>query len=145
MTVLRQAMKDPRVLELLATVGTPYHWGRGDPRTLWPPEGCDCSGFANCALVHLRMLRATEPDRNAHNLAMISDPVDDGRLGDLAFYGGQGISHVMLCLGGDWVVGASGGGPKTVGTDPRAYVQLRPLDYRADLVTVGRIKPDFHP
>jgi cell wall-associated NlpC family hydrolase len=134
-------------------VGVPYWWGKGTPATLWPSDAYDCSGFAQGALVFLGQLRKSEPDRGAHDLANASDQVDeaDVRLGDMAFYGGrdrsgaQHISHVMLCLGGEWVIGASGGGSKTLGNDPKAYVQLRRDGYRDDLVCFGRLKDSFHP
>jgi hypothetical protein len=90
------------------------------------------------------MLRPTEPDRTAHELVMVCDPVPHGseRLGDLAFYGRRGqITHVMVCLGAGWCLGPRGGGPSTLGNDPKAFVDLRPVDYRSDLVVIGRLKP----
>jgi cell wall-associated NlpC family hydrolase len=137
---------DPKVRALLATLGTPYHWGRGSPATQWPPGPCDCSGFAQAALVMLGLLRSSEPDRTALALANASSPVasKDARLGDLAFYGNP-VSHVMVCLGAGWVIGPRGGGSATTGNDSRAFVDLKPLVYRDDFVVVGRLKPEFSP
>lgn len=137
---------DIRVLEVLRTVGIPYDWGKGDPSTVWPPKTADCSGYAQSFLVRYGMLRSTEPDRNAYNLAMISDSVPGmPQFGDLHFYGQGRVSHVMVSLGGPWVIGASGGGSRTHADDPRAYVRLCKANYRNDLIVVGRIQADYRP
>jgi cell wall-associated NlpC family hydrolase len=136
---------DPKVRALLATLGTPYHWGRGSPATQWPPGPCDCSGFAQAALVMLGLLRSSEPDRRAVDLANASTAIEtrDARLGDLAFYG-RPVRHVMLCLGSGWVIGARGGGSATTGNDPKAYVDLKQIHYD-DLTVVGRLDPSLAP
>lgn len=137
---------DPRVTELLGLVGISYWWGKGDPSTPFPASAYDCSGLAQGVLVKYGMLKSTEPDRNAYNLAMISDPVTRGqqKFGDLAFYGRNGkITHVQVCIGGPWTIGARGGGSKTKGNDPKAFVDLKKIDYRSDLVVVGRIKTEY--
>lgn len=132
---------DQRVYELIKTIGVPYWWGKGQPNTPWPPKACDCSGFVQQAWVWLGFFGSTQPDRNWKGLADICDPVKvtDARLGDIAIY----VGHVMLCLGGEWVLGASGGDSNTKGNDPRAYVQLRRYDYRPDFATFGRLKSEF--
>lgn len=147
MSVLRPLLVDPRVRELLATIGVPYAWGSGTPATPWPSDRYDCSGFAQGALVYLGLLRRAEPDRSAAALADACDPVELGhqRLGDLAFYGTGGVHHVMVCLGDGWVIGASGGGSETHGDDPRAHVQLHHYLYRRDWVCFGRIKQEYQP
>lgn len=62
------------------------------------------------------------------------------QLGDLAFYGGHArISHVTVCLGGGVTIGANGGNSMTNGDDPRAFVQLQPIRYRADFRGVRRL------
>lgn len=143
MTAFRQMLKDPKVLELLATSGTLYSWGKGDPSTPWPAEAYDCSGFAQGALVQLGLLSRKQPDRGAAALANCSERVEDEpRLGDLAFYG-KPVSHVMVCLGNGWVIGATGGGSHTHADDAEACVQPRRLRYRKDLLVVGRLRPEF--
>ena len=145
MTAFRQLLKDPRVVELLSTLGTPYDWAVGDPNDTWPPTKCDCSGFTQMALVYLKMLKSTEVDRNAMSLANICDAVtDEPRLGDLAFYA-RPVSHVMLVLNKDWVIGATGGTSATNSDNPEACVQLRRLRYRKDLTVVGRLKVGLAP
>jgi len=144
-TAFRQLLKDPRVVELLSMIGTPYWWGRGTPKTSWPAEYYDCSGFAQGALVYLNLLKPTEPDRGAYALANESDRVtDEPKLGDLAFYD-KPVSHVMVCLNKDWVIGATGGGSHTLGDDANACVKLVPLRYRKDLLVVGRLKKELAP
>lgn len=148
--LVSELLRDPRVQELIGLVGAPYWWGKGDPSTPWPPKACDCSGWHQMVLVRLGILSPTEPDRTAHSLAMISNPIGnrDPKLGDGAYYGKKRdgevhITHVMTCLGGGWAIGARGGGSKTKGDNPKAYVDLRKLDYRNDLIVVGEIKPEY--
>lgn len=145
---------DERVLELLEAFGVPYVWAAGVPRDgllSWPEgpkqrdgaRGWDCSGFAQAALVRLNLLRPEAGDRGSAALAEDCETVglDVARLGDLAFYGPAGrVEHVMVYLGGDCVIGSAGGGSATRGLDPRAFVQLRPIHYRADLVKLGRLR-----
>lgn len=148
------------VLDLLRGLGVRYVWGAGSlaevvaEPALWP-GGCraveggvgwDCSGWAQAALWRLGIVRpGAWSDVRAVDLANASDPVHPGeeRLGDLAFYGRPIVSHVMVCLGGGMVVGASGGTSSTHGGDPRAVVACVSLAYRRDLITVGRLKAAY--
>lgn len=150
MTVFGELAYSPLVRNLLATIGVPYAWGKGQPSTPWPPAYADCSGYAQMALVELHLLRSTEPDRNALGLANICDPVSHGgpvMLGDLVFYGFRGgaVTHVMVCLDEDWCIGATGGDSNTHGKDLTAFVMLKRTSYRKDFLTFGRIKPEFRP
>jgi cell wall-associated NlpC family hydrolase len=139
----------PHVRNLLATIGVPYAWGKGQPSTPWPPAFADCSGYAQMALVELGLLKSTEPDRNALGLANACDPVSSSGpvvIGDLAFYGVRGsVTHVMVCLDEDWCIGATGGDANTKGDDPTAYVMVKKIHYRRDWLVNGRIKPQFRP
>lgn len=141
---------DDRVLEVLKAWGTPYSWGAGKPTSEGWPDGVkglfggvgyDCSGFAQAALVRLRLLKEGDPDRTAAALFDLGEPVrlEDARLGDLAFYGAYRISHVTVCLGGGVAIGASGGTSKTNADDPKAFVQLQPITYRIDFRGVRRL------
>jgi cell wall-associated NlpC family hydrolase len=140
---LNLRIDDHRVLRMLEAWGVPYAWAGGSPATKWPPPPVDCSGFVQAALVELGTLHPSQPDRTAEGLRGVCDPVepDAAELGDLAFYGRSKATHVVLCLGGGVTLGANGGGRATAGDDPRAFVQLQPLRYRADLLGVGR--PQF--
>jgi hypothetical protein len=94
----------------------------------------------------LGLLRPTEKDRTAHDLAMVSSPIPLGkeRLGDLAFYGSP-VTHVMVCIGNGWVIGPRGGGSGTLGNDMRAFVDLKRVDYRSDFVVIGRLGAQLAP
>jgi cell wall-associated NlpC family hydrolase len=142
---LVRAIADPAVVGLLDAWGTPYSWGGGGPSTPWLQfgAGVDCSGWAQIALVHLGLLARTKPDRNSATLAAACTTISaeaDHKLGDLAFYGSRGVvTHVMVVLGPGVVFGAHGGGSKTHGDDPTAYVGVECLHYRRDLLFVGRL------
>lgn len=139
------------VIELLKGYGIPYSWGAGRPSSQgWPIGvkglkggiGLDCSGFAQVALVRLGILHEGDPDRSAAGLWDAAKPIDTdaAQLGDLAFYGGHArITHVVVCLGGGVCIGANGGNSMTNGDDPRAFVQLQPIRYRADFRGVRRL------
>jgi cell wall-associated NlpC family hydrolase len=153
---LRLPLADTRALDLLSAWGVPYSWGAGFPKSVqstWPDGarglaggvGWDCSGFAQAALVRLGLLSPAAPDRTAGGLYDLMVPVvpNQERLGDCAFYGIGRVSHVMVVLGTDLVLGASGGGSATNGDDPRAYVKLERIMYRNDFVGIRRIRPDI--
>jgi cell wall-associated NlpC family hydrolase len=138
-------MKDGRVLALLASIGVPYHYGRGDLKSAaWPPGPCDCSGFAQQALAAIGILRRDAwDDITADGLRMQCDKIEekDAAIGDLVFYGMNGkASHVTVCIGAGQTIGANGGKPSTLGDDRAACVQVRPIRYRADYMHVGRLK-----
>jgi hypothetical protein len=144
---------NPRVADLLTSLLVPYSFGAGKPMdgfTSWPRGvrglqgaiGWDCSGWAQAALVRLGLLDPKAGDRGAAALFDAAKiPIGPISLGDLAFYGDHGkVSHVMLCLSGAAVAGASGGTAATNGDDPKAYVMVRPIHYRADLIGVRRLQ-----
>ena len=157
--LLRLNLDDERVLELVKKCyGVPYVYGAGKPadamvgdwwlgvQSALPnaprdcPRGFDCSGFVQVALVRLGMLSKKAGDRGAAALYGDSLPVPEGGavLGDLAFYG-QPVSHVMLCLGGGLVYGASGAGAGTWGNNPAGFVKLDRVHYRTDFRGIRRL------
>lgn len=141
------------VLDLLSAWGTPYSWGAGQASVSgWPVGvrglkggiGYDCSGFAQAALVRLKILTGKERDRTAHDLYTdcLVIPETEAKLGDLAFYGKhERVTHVMVYLGNGAVIGASGGTSRTNGDDPAAYVQVHRVRYRADFRALGTLAP----
>ena len=145
--------RDPRVIAaILDRWGAPYGWAEGSPATADDPgslrDDSDCSGMAQEVLVIAGELDPGEIDRNAYNLAMVCDPIPRGKEQpfDLAFYGvGGKITHVMVVVGPGAVLGASGGGSRTHGDDPRAAVWLSRMDYRSDFVCIGRMKAAHRP
>ena len=125
---------------VLKMLGCPYVWGGQNPWT-----GLDCSGFVvwvfqvfgllpsgDWTAAGLRAYFATDPEKAA----------DAVELGDLVFYGAdpQHITHIMLGLGDGLVIGASGGGHLTATAEEArrigAQVKVKPIRYRADLVSV---------
>ena len=140
---------NPRVQTLLAAIGTPYAWGSGDlVNASWLAGSYDCSGFAQAALLELGLVEpGSWTDKTAHDLARVCDPINIGHEepGDLGFYGAKKITHVMVCLGNGMAIGANGGTSKTHGDDPKACVQVRPVNYRRDLMVIGRIKKQYQP
>jgi hypothetical protein len=132
---------------LYESIGWPYFWAKGSPATPWEsgPDGVDCSGYAQMALVRLGLLSPGYSDRGARSLADDSDPVVVGsqRPGDLAYYGG----HVMVVLsqpgadGHSAVIGASGGDGTTFGNDENARVKVYDSAlYSGNFVTYMRLK-----
>lgn len=154
MSRLRLRLDDPRVIDLLALVGIPYAFGAGEPKHgagAWPPDplpvghgggrGFDCSGLAQAALVRLGKLSPEAPDRTAATLYGLSKPIapEDALIGDLAFYGQTAnVRHVTVCLGGGLCLGANGGGAKTYGDNPAAFVKVDRVKYRADFLGCRR-------
>jgi len=116
---------------LLAQVGKPYVWGANGP------DKFDCSGMVYWWYGATGNVRS---DTTANGLYHRTQPVDDPKLGDLAFlYSGGYISHVGIMLDADTVIEARG----------RAYgVRKTPLSVfkvRQGYYFRGvRRDPDFH-
>lgn len=133
-------MKDALRNLVLKLVGCPYVWGGQNPWT-----GLDCSGFVIWVFQVFGVLPAgdwTAAGLRAHFATMTEKGAQAVELGDLVFYGvdPQHITHIMLGLGGGLVIGASGGGPLTTTVEQArrtgAQVKVKPIRYRADLVSV---------
>lgn len=129
---------DPRVQVALRLIGTRYHYGRGAPKDAHIGDAAclaqptDCSGSAQEYAVVVGDIDSSQPDRNAHALAMVCDPVslEDARCGDLVFYDRNTdgrMEHVAIYIGGGMVVSMSGGSQYTFGDDPNACGQVRPI------------------
>lgn len=126
----------------MSFIGTPYRWGGDDPI-----HGFDCSGLVQEILASV----GADPvgDQTAQGLydhfAPISEKVRGP--GALAFYGKsiREITHVVFMVSEEIAVGANGGGSKTVNEDEaaksNAFVKLRPVEYRKDLVAI--VMPDY--
>lgn len=156
--ILGNALDNPKVIEVLRAVGTPYVWGAGKPadgvRAEWwrgttsplaPLErkdarGFDCSGFVQAALVRLGRLSPEAEDRTAGQLYDVSPHIINGgeQFGDLAFYGTGRTTHVALVLGPGLAISASGGTANTFGDKLSAFVQIHRIAYRSDFRAIGR-------
>lgn len=118
----------------LRFVGLPYRWGGDDSI-----DGFDCSGFA---LEILAAFGFNLPDQTAAGLYIWCKTMGarpETRPGALAFYGKQGkISHVGVVINKDLMVEAGGGGAavtsKDLAASLNAFVRIRPIRYRQDLV-----------
>ena len=127
------------VAYLKTLVGTPYVWGSKDPKV-----GLDCSGAVTVAYEHVGLARPGARYRyGSADLARKLAPTSSPSPGDLVFYGRDGkVTHVMMYAGDGQVIGATGGGRSTKTADDAraigAYVKMRPVDYRKDIIGYGR-------
>jgi cell wall-associated NlpC family hydrolase len=122
----------------LKLVGCPYVWGGANPWT-----GFDCSGFVVWVYQVFGLLPSgdwTAQELYKHFFGQAPNHSADRMPGDLVFYGDglHRITHVMLSLSPDLVVGASGGDHTTTTLEEArrrgAMVKVKPFLYRADLV-----------
>lgn len=113
-------IRDQLLSKAASHLGAPYCW------TAQGPSQFDCSGFSWYVL-HTDMKLTKDVRTTAAGLAHapFTTAVSSPKKGDLVFYaGGNGIAHVTIATGsGDQTIGASGGGPKTKGNDPKAKVK----------------------
>lgn len=119
----------------LSHLGLPYRWGGDDPL-----QGYDCSGLV------VELLKSTgilphKFDTTAQGLynKYEADRVKVPQFGALAFYGSKGkITHVSFCLSKTECIEAGGGGSRTKTPEDaakhNAYIRIRPIKYRNDLV-----------
>ena len=137
-------MREHLVNLALKLVGCPYIWGGANPWT-----GFDCSGFVVWIYQVFGLLPSG--DWTAQALYDHFDPKagESGggwSRGDLVFYGRgeQRITHVMLALCNELVVGASGGDHTTTTVEEArrrgAQVKVKPRNYRSDLVATLYVK-----
>jgi len=128
-------------------LGTPYRWGGDDPLT-----GIDCSGLA------LEVLKAAGIYRGSFDTTaqgLYSDLLQKGFAEEtkqpdvlcLAFYGksDKEITHVGICVSPTHMIEAGGGGSKVIdiksASDANAFVRIRPIDSRSDIVAI--LKPKY--
>ena len=131
-------MREHLVNLALKLVGCPYVWGGANPWT-----GFDCSGYVVWVYQVFGLLPSgdwTAQELYKHFLAKLPQYSGPSVGGDLVFYGEsrERITHVMLNLSPDLVVGASGGDHTTTTLEEArrrgAQVKVKPLHYRSDLV-----------
>ncbi len=123
----------------ISFVGLPYRWGGSNPIS-----GFDCSGLVKEILRSQGLIPVGDLNSQA-----IYDHFNDtdgysstAGLGALAFYG-KGvtqINHVAFMLNKDCCIGADSGDHTTVdratADKMNAFVKVRPVDYRKDLVAI---------
>jgi cell wall-associated NlpC family hydrolase len=115
---------DP-VEEARAFLGAPYLWGGMSER------GIDCSGLVHMAWRRLGRL----VPRDAWQQAGAGAPVGEPRYGDLAVYGGEGVTHIAFWLGDGRILHAAGGRAVVEEPEPaslreirRGFVRIDPQD-----------------
>jgi cell wall-associated NlpC family hydrolase len=119
-------------------VGINYKWGGDDPML-----GMDCSGFAQELLEAFGAHPAKGQDLTAQSLYDLLSKTGSNQstqVGAFAFYGKdfRRITHVAAIIGQDLIIEAGGGNSKTINAEvaaqQNAYIRVRPLHRRADLV-----------
>lgn len=129
-------------------LGTPYRWGGDDPLV-----GIDCSGLVlevlKAAGVYKGHFDTTAQglydDLTKNKSAAITHSPEPMCL---AFYGksNKEITHVTLCVSSTRMLEAGGGGAKVVdlasAAKANAYVRIRPIDSRVDIIAI--VKPVYH-
>ena len=127
----------------LSFLNIPYRWGGDDP--MW---GFDCSGLVEEVL---SIIGCKPPGRQtAQGLyTLFLNQTQSGKsnirdVGTLAFFGSSvaAITHVAMLIDEETIIEAGGGDHTTVSSDvaasQNAFVKLRPLSYRQDLVALLR-------
>ena len=127
----------------LSFVGTPYVWGGSHPAL-----GFDCSGLVQ------ELLRSVGLDPPGDQTAQAlfnhfekNSTWNARQMGSLAFFGSSpaAISHVAMLLEPYRMIGAGGGGSKTLtaldASRDNAFVRVRLVSSRKDLVAV--LKPNY--
>lgn len=120
-------------------IGTPYIWGGSHPA-----KGFDCSGLIQHILASVGMDPAGDQTAQAlyDHFIKNGDEVWGFKTGALVFYGHdiQSITHISMCVNSFQVIEAGGGGSKTIDTQSavaaEAYVRIRPVDHRKDVIAV---------
>lgn len=122
----------------LQFLGKPYLWsGQG-------PNGYDCSGLVREVLAPTMVLPKDDLNSQGMHDWLLKTGAHIGSLesGALAFYGADdhSITHVALLLSPDIIIEAAGGDHTTTSVEQaikqNAFVKLRNINYRKDLVSV---------
>jgi cell wall-associated NlpC family hydrolase len=121
----------------LQFVGLPYRWGGDD--TI---DGFDCSGFVQELLASVGMDPRGDQTSDALYRHFLLQPHSNAlKPGSLAFFGSQSrITHVAMMINHWQMIEAAGGGSRTKtrsdAASQNAYIRIRPLNLRRDLVAV---------
>lgn len=123
----------------LCFVGKPYLWGGDDPI-----HGFDCSGFVLEVLEAFGVgPKVDMSSQSLHDwLKIEGSPSTGAHFGGVAFFGKdtKSITHTALVLGHNLMIEAGGGNSQVIdeasASLKNAYIKIRPLHRRKDLVAV---------
>lgn len=125
----------------MSLVGLPYIWGGDDPI-----NGFDCSGLViELLIAQGKLAQGFDTTANGLYYQFSSKSTSKPAFGALAFYGSlnERITHVGWCLDRELMLEAGGGGSATRtahdAAAQNAYIRIRPINSRRDLVAV--VKP----
>lgn len=122
-------------------IGKRYYWGEGPGRGDDPIYGFDCSGLVSEVLRGVGLFSSAQRE-NARGILsiyggrMIKDPVP----GALAFFGSiiNAPTHIAICKDSKFLIEAGGGNASTLTDEAaairNAFVRMRPINYRGDLL-----------
>jgi NlpC/P60 family len=115
-------------------IGVPYRLGGTTPRAF------DCSGFVR----YVFALHGITMPRTAHEQAALGDapaPGDSLEPGDLLFFwGGHGVQHIAIYIGGDSIIHASSSA-HVVRLDRLTGARVRRTWFNQRLIAVRRMLP----
>lgn len=129
----------------ISLLGTPYIWAGDDPI-----KGFDCSGLVIELLQSVGVLPRGY-DNTAQGLYEKFDRegiASELGFGSLAFFGKslKEITHIGFMIDNFRMIEAGGGGSKTITLEQaakhNAFVRIRPINWRKDIVTI--IKPKYY-
>ncbi len=128
----------------LSFLGLPYKWGGDDPLL-----GFDCSGLVIEILQSCGQLPRSydATSQQLYYRYVKVGVVESTGLGALAFYGNSvdSITHIAFMLDTKRIIEAGGGGSKTNSRQDaakqNAYIRIRPVTFRRDLISI--IKPKY--
>lgn len=128
----------------MSHVGLPYRWGGDDPL-----GGFDCSGLVIELLKSQGVFpkhydNTAEGIRGDDNIMEIHEP----KFGALVFFGRKSkATHVGFCLNNHVMLEAGGGGSNTTNKDvaekQNAFIRIRPILSRSDIIGYGWPKYKF--
>lgn len=124
----------------MSFIGLPYRWGGDDPM-----EGFDCSGFVIELLKSQGLFKDTEDatSQGLYEKYKSVSPISTN-FGTLVFFGKSvhNITHVGFCINAWLMIEAGGGGSNTTtivkASEQNAYIKLRPIKRRSDIVGYAR-------
>jgi cell wall-associated NlpC family hydrolase len=125
-------------------IGVSYIWGGSHPSL-----GFDCSGLIQHILASVGMDPKGDQTAQAlfNHFIKEGDEIWEPKIGALMFYGKDkdSITHIAMCVSEHQIIEAGGGGSNTTDLSKaiasEAYVRLRPVDHRKDVL--GILMPSY--